>query len=247
MKKFVCTYNYSKSIGLTIDHQKTIEAVTAKEAYEKFLALVGVYNKSVCVLDNSSIEDIYTFKDHLAEAGEHPQEGAGKKNANLNQLNIGAQTQDSGLEMKKTYIIPSLIIAVAILGSFWMLDGFSFLKKPSNPELDRKLINYADSGNVLRVQQYLAEGANVNARLSTSRGIKGFTALHAAADEGRFKVAQLLIAEGADVNAKATDPNGNIATPLDIAFIGRRKHRTNEYVKIVDLLRANGGKLGKDM
>ena len=72
MKKFVCTYNECKSIGLTIDHQKTIEAVTAKEAYEKFLALVGVYNKSVCVSDRSSIEDIYTFKDHLAEADLEP-------------------------------------------------------------------------------------------------------------------------------------------------------------------------------
>jgi hypothetical protein len=247
MKKFVCTYNYSKSIGLTIDHQKTIEAVTAKEAYEKFLDLVGVYNKSVCVLDNSSIEDIYTFKDHLVEAGEHPQQSAGKKNANLSQLNIGTQTQDSGLEKKKTYVIPSLIIAVAILGIFWMLDGFSFLKKPSNPELDSKLIKSADFGNVLRVKQYLVEGANVNAEITTSRGVKGSTALHSAAAEGRFKVAQVLIAEGADVNAKAIAPNGDIVTPLDLAFVGHRKIRTNEYVKIVDLLLANGGKLGKDM
>jgi len=67
MKNFVCTYNEYKSIGLTIDHQKTIEAVTAKEAYKKFLDLVGVYNKGVSVLDKS-LEDAYSFEDHVVEA-----------------------------------------------------------------------------------------------------------------------------------------------------------------------------------
>jgi ankyrin repeat protein len=124
---------------------------------------------------------------------------------------------------------------------------FKVTKKEPKNELDSKLIKSADFGNVLRVQQYLTEGANVNAKISTRRGIKGFTALHAAADEGRFKVAQILIAAGADVNAMITLADGIILTPLDIAFVGHRKHRINEYVRIVDLLLENGGKLGKDM
>ena len=101
MKKYICEYRdgykyteeYNKVPGWS---KKEIEAENSQQAYEKFLEEVGVYPLTVTVDNGAVFNSISSFSDHSyssevkAEPGEHPQEGAGKKNANLNQLNIGA-------------------------------------------------------------------------------------------------------------------------------------------------------------
>lgn len=75
-------------------------------------------------------------------------------------------------------------------------------------------------------------GADVNAK-----NVKGQTPLHIAAENyGNSEVLTILIKAGADVNAK--DNRGD--TPLDWA--SRRNKPKN-----AEVLRAAGGKLGKDL
>jgi ankyrin repeat protein len=84
----------------------------------------------------------------------------------------------------------------------------------------------AGSGDIEAVKQFIAAGADVNAKDS-----RGWTPLHPAATYGRKEVVELLIANGADVNAK--DVGGE--TPLDVPI---------EYggTETIDLLRKHGGK-----
>ena len=100
--------------------------------------------------------------------------------------------------MKNQFIIPSIIIAAAILGGFWML------KPPSEP---LKVIvsqppsiaihDAAKDGNIEIVKRHLAAGTGVN-----DKDISGQTPLMLAAEGGSIIVSQLLISKGADVNAK---------------------------------------------
>lgn len=75
-------------------------------------------------------------------------------------------------------------------------------------ELEQRLIEQAQAGQVKQVKELLAQGARANAQ-STS----GMRPLHGAVTLGHWEVARLLIRNGADVNA--TVANGN--TPLTIA------------------------------
>ena len=120
-----------------------------------------------------------------------------------------------GSGMKNPYIIPSLIIAAAILGGFWML-------KPPPKAPDVSIHEAAHYGNIKAIKQHLAAGANVNVqseliRPPSNSGLPyggGETPLHWAAENGQKEIVELLIAEGADVNAK----DGSGDTPLDEAI-----------------------------
>ena len=82
------------------------------------------------------------------------------------------------------------------------------------PEANSALMDAAKKGNIEAVKQYLAGGADVNAK-----GIWGMTPLHRATREGHKEVSELLIINSADVNAK--DKHGR--TPLHRAV--REGHR----------------------
>ena len=122
----------------------------------------------------------------------------------------------------------------------------------------------AEDGNIEAVKQYLADGADVNARnrhgdsplglaalmdhkkiveLLIAKGAdvnaatdNGVTPLHTSAGLGHKEIVELLIAKDADVNSK--DFFGR--TSLDSAA---RKGRT----EIADLLRKHGGKTGEEL
>jgi len=133
--------------------------------------------------------------------------------------------------MKNPFIIPSIIIAAAILGGFWML------KPPSEPQEvvvvqvpDISINDAAKEGNTEAVYQHLAAGTDVDLKDRF-----GDTTLHNAAWNGHKEVAELLIEKAADVNAL-----GDNGTPLDWAIF--RKHP-----ETVELLRKHGGKTGEEL
>ena len=82
----------------------------------------------------------------------------------------------------------------------------------------------AYEGNIGAVEQYLAAGADVNAKHKDV----GTTGLHGAVDGGRKEIAELLIAAGANVNE-----NSKVGTPLHLAAM--RGHK-----EIAELLIAKG-------
>ena len=87
--------------------------------------------------------------------------------------------------------------------------------KPANPEADKALLNPNFLIDVDKVKQYLADGANVNAKDKRNK-----TPLHKAAYGGHREIAELLIDKGANVNAK----DKNNETPLHAAaFYGRKE------------------------
>ena len=87
---------------------------------------------------------------------------------------------------------------------------------------NKKLTDAALNGDIEAVKQYLAAGADVNAKDGM-----GTTPLHLAATK---EIAELLITEGADVNAK--DEGGY--TPLDRAGLSKQ-------TEITDLLHKHSG------
>jgi len=88
-------------------------------------------------------------------------------------------------------------------------------------------------GDTVRVQQYLASGADINVRKDYHDGpplkLGDATPLHLAIAIDNKKVVDLLIANGADVNAKAEAD----ITPLVISIFKKDK-------RMVELLLANG-------
>ena len=110
--------------------------------------------------------------------------------------------------MKNQFIIPSIIIAAAIVGGFWTL------KPPV------KIIQAVKDGTVEEVKKYLAAGMDVN-----TKDEYGATSLHHAVEYGRNDVAELLIANGADVNGKTNDG----LTALHAAIL----NGSNEIVKLL--------------
>ena len=93
------------------------------------------------------------------------------------------------------------------------------------------ILGAAGGGDIEAVKEFLAAGADVNAK-----DWMGWTPLHEAADGGHKDVVELLIAEGADVNAKAWGD----ATPLDSAI-------RHNHPEITNLLRKHSGKTGTEL
>jgi ankyrin repeat protein len=118
--------------------------------------------------------------------------------------------------MKNQFIIPSIIIAAAILGGFWML-------KPPPKAPDISIHKAAEEGNIEAVKQHLATGTYVDRKNQDEK-----SPLFYAAKFGHKEIVELLIAKGADVNPK--DDDGY--TLKNAASEGHKE--------IVELLIANG-------
>ena len=145
--------------------------------------------------------------------------------------------------MKNPFIIPSIIIAAAILGGFWMLKPQSELKPPSEPQEaiviqkpDISIHDAAYEGNIEAVKQHLAAGTDVNAKDK-----EGDTPLHIATWNSHWQIAQLLITKGADVNAQLDDGR----TPLDLAT--EKELATHSSLTVTQIIRHYGGKTGKEL
>ena len=80
--------------------------------------------------------------------------------------------------MKNQFIIPSIIIAAAILGAGWMLKPPA--KLPEAPDIS--ILDAVISGDIEAVKQHLAAGTDVNAKNDD-----GWTPLHWAALESHKK------------------------------------------------------------
>jgi ankyrin repeat protein len=92
-------------------------------------------------------------------------------------------------------------------------------------------VNDIGMGNVERVKQAIADGAELN---YTKDG-KWKSPLHGAVWHNRKEIAELLIAAGADVNFK----DGKGRTPLDTV--------SGNQTEIADLLRKHGGKTAEEL
>jgi len=113
-----------------------------------------------------------------------------------------------------------------------LLVGCATTQSPAPPSAkapDISIYFAAGLGNIEAVNQYLAAGADVNAKDSA-----GETALHGAVFRGSKEVAELLISNGADVNAKTKRGE----TPLDQA---------KRHPETAALLRKHGGKTGEEL
>ena len=113
-----------------------------------------------------------------------------------------------------------------------LLVGCATTQSPAPPSAkapDISIYFAAGLGNIEAVNQYLAAGADVNAKDSA-----GGTALHGAVFRGSKEVAELLISNGADVNAKTKRGE----TPLDQA---------KRHPETAALLRKHGGKTGEEL
>ena len=129
--------------------------------------------------------------------------------------------------MKNQFIIPSIIIAAAILGGFWML------KPPAAPlkAPDNSIHRATEQGNIEAVMQHLAAGTDVNAVDNNS-----LTPLfHALFSEKELEMIKLLISKGADVNATKEG-----MTLLDFAI-------EKGELEVAELLRKHGGKMGEEL
>jgi ankyrin repeat protein len=67
-------------------------------------------------------------------------------------------------------------------------------------DINSDLIEAAEDGDAAKVENFIKQGADVNAK-----GEGGGTALMWAAGEGHAEIVKTLIAEGADVNTKSED------------------------------------------
>ena len=135
--------------------------------------------------------------------------------------------------MKNQFIIPSIIIAAAILGGFWMF------KPPSKPQkvivVEEPYISIhkaARRGDIEAVKKHLAFGTDLSAKDEN-----GCTPLHTASNYHQHKIVKLLIAKGADVNAKDNEDS----TPLDLAVYSMVDKIDKLYGSlVVELLIAEG-------
>jgi ankyrin repeat protein len=146
-----------------------------------------------------------------------------------------------------------------------LLVGCATTQSPEPPSAkapDISIYFAAGLGNIEAVNQYLAAGADVNAKDSA-----GGTALHGAVFRGSKEVAELLISNGVDVNAK--DKYGR--TPLHEAAYWDHKEivellitkgadvnakrkggetpldQAKRHPETANLLRKHGGKTGEEL
>ena len=120
----------------------------------------------------------------------------------------------------------ALGLLVALTGAQQPLVAKIVFKTPKLFETDPgKLCSYAYKGDLKRVKEAVAKGANVRAMGEWTQIVdfvpkKGYgTPLHAAASGARTKVARFLLANGAKVNA--VDKKGR--TPLHFAARSGKK------------------------
>jgi ankyrin repeat protein len=73
--------------------------------------------------------------------------------------------------------------------------------RAAEPDKNAQLIDAAKAGDLGAVQKLLAEGADINAKQTTT----GVTALWIAAWQGHTEVVKFLLGKNVDVNTKATD------------------------------------------
>jgi len=142
MENYKCEYQNGANFTKKYNKEgywwrKEIEAENSQQAYERFLEEVGVYPLTVIVDSGAVFNAVSSFSDHSyssevkAAAGEHPQERVGKENANLNQPNIGAQTQDSDIEYQESgwaaflNFCGLLNLILFVGGGIWLLDARS--------------------------------------------------------------------------------------------------------------------------
>ena len=103
--------------------------------------------------------------------------------------------------MKKTYVILTVLLVA----------GCAPTQAPRMQVETREpvgLLEAAMNGDEVRVQEILAGGADVNAKDVSAvfpLGVKGNTALHAAAEHGHFNVSRLLVESGARVDMANED------------------------------------------
>jgi len=98
---------------------------------------------------------------------------------------------------------------------------FSFIKKIFKGTLHKA----CQEGNIKAVKQFLADGADINAKIDDT---DGDTPLNCAAAAGQNEVAELLITNGADVNTKD-----------DFGWAPLHSAAMNGHIEIVKLLIAN--------
>lgn len=77
----------------------------------------------------------------------------------------------------------------------WVLLGSALAQGQTH--LDSALLSAAEKGDVQKIRELLAAGANVNAKIWLK-----YTPLHAACGRGNLESVQVLIAAGADINAQ---------------------------------------------
>ena len=86
--------------------------------------------------------------------------------------------------------------------------GETQIQQPVNPQLDAEFLKAVKSGDIVKVQDILNRGADINAKDEFGR-----SALIVASQEGKLEVVQLLIDKRVDVNTKGVKDNEGM-TPL---------------------------------
>ena len=179
----------------------------------------------ISIHDAALVGNIEAVKQHIAAS------------TDVNAKNYFGGTPLHGAGTKE--VTKLLIAAGADVNAKSMFDETPLdLSKGETADLLRKhggkhgtILGAAGGGDIEAVKEFLAAGADVNAK-----DWMGWTPLHEAADGGHKDVVELLIAEGADVNAKAWGD----ATPLDSAI-------RHNHPEITNLLRKHSGKTREEL
>lgn len=118
------------------------------------------------------------------------------------------------------------IIAVVVLGVGIFL--FTSMKSP-NSASDQKLLLAAQNNDLAGVQEALGEGANVNAKMESSKlnqmmgkidqAYEGYTALHFAVQKHNLDMVKLLVEKKAEINVQ--DYHKNTPLMVGAAFLNR--------------------------